>query len=40
MTLSLVPLFLDIETTALDNAAEVLEIGLTDAAVRRYLKPD
>lgn len=30
--LSLAPLFLDTETTGLDNTAEALEIGLTDAA--------
>ncbi|HHO0113891.1 TPA: 3'-5' exonuclease, partial [Shigella flexneri] len=30
--LSLAPLFLDTETTGLDNTAEALEIGLTDAS--------
>ncbi len=30
--LSLAPLFLDTETTGLDNTAEASEIGLTDAA--------
>ncbi len=30
--LSLAPLFLDTETTGLDNTAEAPEIGLTDAA--------
>ena len=38
--LSLAPLFLDTETTGLDNTAEALEIGLTDVAVfETRLKP-